>query len=590
MARLSSLRVRLLLLVALVVLPALGLIFYTGWEQRRRAALDAYENAFRLLRLASRNEEELIQDGRDLLVGLAQLSVVRSRDSGACNSLFARLLKQYPRYSNIGAADSEGNVFCSAVPSIEPVNVRASPGFLQPLQVRDFTVGTYQISRITGTAILPLQYPILDPAGRVRVVIFAGLDLGWLNGFAAKAELPPGSTLTLVDRNGTILVWHPNPERWVGKPAPQTSFIRTILGEQTDSTAEAAGLDGILRLYASSPLRRATGAADAYLSIGIPAQVAFAEVDRILKRNLAGLGLVAVLTVVAAWVGGDLFIVRRVNALIGAANRLQAGDLGARAGLPSGGGELHQLARAFDEMAASLETREAEDKCARERLQEYAERLRTLARRLVEVQESERREIARELHDGVGQSLTALGINLNLLRGHLPAEARAGAEARLADSLQLVEQTVGSIRALMAELRPPVLDDYGLLAALRWYGEQVTGRAGLPVEVRGQEKAPRLPSATETVLFRIAQEALTNVVKHAQATRATVTVEETADRVRLTIADDGVGFDPAALPPLREPRGWGLLTMQERAEAVGGRFRVEAAPGQGTRVVVEVSR
>ena len=149
---------------------------------------------------------------------------------------------------------------------------------------------------------------------------------------------------------------------------------------------------------------------------------------------------------------------------------------------------------------------------------------------------------------------------------------------------------MGSIRDLMANLRPPVLDDYGLLAALRWYGEQVTARTGLPVEVWGQEQMPRLSFVAETALFRIAQEALTNVGKHARATHVTVTLEEVPEGLRLTVADDGSGFDPAALPQRRERSGWGLITMRERAEALGGRLRVDSRPGEGTRIVVEVQR
>lgn len=217
-------------------------------------------------------------------------------------------------------------------------------------------------------------------------------------------------------------------------------------------------------------------------------------------------------------------------------------------------------------------------------LTEQRERLRALAIRLAEVEEEERRRLARELHDRVGQSLTALGINLNLLYSQLPAETAARMRARLADCLTLVEETTGHIRDVMGELRPAVLDDYGLLAALHWYGQRFSQRTSLAVAVQGEELTPRLPPAVETALFRIAQEALTNVARHAQASQVTVTLEHVDGGIRLVIADDGVGFDPA----VRRRGGWGLMTMRERAEAVGGRLRLDSAPGKGTRVVVEV--
>jgi len=226
---------------------------------------------------------------------------------------------------------------------------------------------------------------------------------------------------------------------------------------------------------------------------------------------------------------------------------------------------------------------------AAEALQQYTERLRALAARLTEVRETERQRLARELHDQVGQNLTALGINLNIVKSQMPEEA-APVLSRLDDSLALVEQTAERIRDVMANLRPPVLDDYGLVAALHWYGERFAQRTGIAIGVEGEEPVPRLAARVENGLFRIAQEALTNVVKHAQATRVTVTVEVDSGTLRLVVADDGIGFDPAQMAETDVGRGWGLLTMAERAEAVGGHFCVESVPGQGAQVIVEVGR
>jgi len=227
---------------------------------------------------------------------------------------------------------------------------------------------------------------------------------------------------------------------------------------------------------------------------------------------------------------------------------------------------------------------------AQEALQQYTERLRALSARLVEVTEAERQRLARELHDQVGQNLTALGINLNIIRTQMSEEAPASARSRLDDSLSLVEQTTDRIRDVMANLRPPVLDDYGVVAALDWYGEQFARRTDIAVAVQGEEPVPRPAARVETALFRIAQEALTNVAKHAQATQVTVTVEVEGGNLRLVVSDDGIGFDPAQLTEPNGNRGWGLLTMTERAEAVGGHCRIESAPGQGTQVIVDVTR
>jgi len=257
-------------------------------------------------------------------------------------------------------------------------------------------------------------------------------------------------------------------------------------------------------------------------------------------------------------------------------------------------GESKHLAVSYAFVPPNLVMVHTEDITERKRVQEalqrYTERLRALAAQLDEVTEAERRQLARELHDQVGQNLTALGINLNIVRMQMPGEAAAPVRSRLDDSLSLVEQTTERVRDVMAHLRPPALDDYGLLAALHWYGEQFARRTDIAIAVEGEEPVPRLARRVENALFRIAQEALTNVAKHAQATHVRVTVEAEGGTLRLVVADDGIGFDPAHLSEPDEGRGWGLLTMTERAEAVGGSCRIESEPGQGAQVIVEVAR
>ena len=223
-------------------------------------------------------------------------------------------------------------------------------------------------------------------------------------------------------------------------------------------------------------------------------------------------------------------------------------------------------------------------------LRQYMDRLRALTSQLAEVSEAERKQLSQELHDQVGQNLTALGINLNIIRAEASANASASLLSRLDDSLTLVEQTTQRIRDVMADLRPPVLDDYGLVAALKWYGRRFTLRTNIVMRVNGKELSPRLSPRLENVYFRIAQEALTNVTKHAQATMVIATVEERNGSVSLTIADDGIGFNPAHDAKGEGNQGWGIITMMERAEAEGGRCRIESGSEGGTRVIVEVNR
>jgi len=226
------------------------------------------------------------------------------------------------------------------------------------------------------------------------------------------------------------------------------------------------------------------------------------------------------------------------------------------------------------------------EKWAEQELRRYADELRAVSRRLVKAQETERRMLANALHDLVGQNLTALNLNLNIVKSLLSPDPLPAVETRLDDSMKLVEQTVESIRDVMTELRPAVLDDYGLTPVLRWYAEQFAKRTGIATSVIEQGAVPRLPANAEEAFFRIVQEALANVAKYAGAHKAIVTLGNAHQIMCLTVADDGCGFDPAARHAPTRDHGWGLMIMRERAAAVGAHLNVQSIPGCGTQVTV----
>jgi two-component system sensor histidine kinase UhpB len=230
-----------------------------------------------------------------------------------------------------------------------------------------------------------------------------------------------------------------------------------------------------------------------------------------------------------------------------------------------------------------------EQKHAGEALRASAEQLQALSRRLVEIQELERRQFSRELHDRIGQNLTALSINLDILKTELSDVESAGLHSRLDDSAALLEATTGAIENVISELRPPMLDDYGLLPALQWYGNEFAGRTGIEVRVHGDEDMERLTPATEIALFRIAQEALNNIAKHAHAEAVDVRLDCLSTQCVMSVSDDGVGFDSAALSNSKRRPSLGMVTMRERTQAVGGHFEVKSATGHGTQIVVSIA-
>jgi signal transduction histidine kinase len=243
--------------------------------------------------------------------------------------------------------------------------------------------------------------------------------------------------------------------------------------------------------------------------------------------------------------------------------------------------------------AALLVTAERERASAMSELAAAHERARAqrdMIVRVIDAQESERARVARDLHDQIGQSLTSVLLGLRLVEGTLPAERDdlAQVRAHTHEVRGLVVQALDEVRQLAFELRPTVLDDVGVVAALRRLADDVTQRHGVPVAfvLDGLDDDTRLPSEVETVVYRVAQEALTNVVRHAEASCAAVEVAAGTDAVRMTVTDDGVGFQVST----DAQSSLGLAGMAERASLVGGRVQISSGPTEGTVVMLEVPR
>jgi PAS domain S-box-containing protein len=225
-----------------------------------------------------------------------------------------------------------------------------------------------------------------------------------------------------------------------------------------------------------------------------------------------------------------------------------------------------------------------------EQVEGARERLEALSHRLLEVQEAERRALTSELHDRVGQNLTGLSINLQNMKALLPDETAKTLVTKFDDAQALVQDTTRQIRDIMAELHLPELEDYGLAAALETYAERAASRAHLELVADLPDlPTPRLPSDVRIALFRAAQEAISNVLKHAKATQLEVRLEQRDGRVCLMIGDNGQGFDPGAASQ-KTAQTWGLNIMRERIESIGGDVQIESRPGEGTRVTFEVGR
>jgi PAS domain S-box-containing protein len=242
-----------------------------------------------------------------------------------------------------------------------------------------------------------------------------------------------------------------------------------------------------------------------------------------------------------------------------------------------GPAELELIERITHLSGIAIERKQAEDQ-----LRNFAHQLELLSRRLLTAQEAERRHIARELHDEIGQLLTVIKLDL---QGVLRQPGVQSFAPALQESIETVDQLVGKVRDLSLNLRPSMLDDLGLVPALRWYVQRQATHLGLAIDLQLPTSASRLPAEMETACFRIIQEALTNAARHAQATQVKVALSIGPQYAELTVHDNGIGFDVSSTQQSAiAGGGFGLLGMQERAQLVGGAMQITSTPGTGTLI------
>ncbi len=382
-------------------------------------------------------------------------------------------------------------------------------------------------------------------------------------------------------------------------------------------------IDGNGVILASSDAQRVTGSAqkmsgqgEAEVSVLAPLTIAPWSVAirqsetealapvRTMEQRFVIFGLSSLLLALFLSWGMAQSVIRPIARLNTAAQNIAGGDLSQP--IPQlGSDEIGELSRSFDAMRVALKksvdhiqelNRELEAK-VQQRTQQLADSYREierketargeLLRKVLTVQEEERKRIARELHDETSQLLAGLVIRLEAATS-LP-DAAGKIKGMLVDIKSLAVRTIDSVHKIIFDLRPSVLDDLGLLSAIRWYAENRLAEVGIKprIEVTGEER--KLPPQVEIAVFRIAQEAITNIIKHAEAQNVIIGVEFKDSALGIEVEDDGKGFDVSAVSRRADKaQGLGLVGMEERVTLIGGKLNIESQPGSGTHITVEV--
>src|SRR5712691_7126320 len=571
MARWDSIRMRLVLLALVATAPLLILAVVNAFQDLTTARQDAQMEALRVAQLHANLIDEHLQAVDTLLSALSIVVSTESADSQTNEALLRTVAVGLPApFTGVFLGPPTGQVQNRATSELILISLPVSP--------------------TTGVV---LGRPLMGRDGRVAAILNICTRLDRLPRLETR-DLPQGSVVLILDERGVVLAHSPDYDVWVGRDLSDLAYVQQAL-RQRQGRGELVGAGGVMQLSAYTTAARAPW----IVYVGLPSEIVLGSARVALVRNL-WFGVLAMgAAVLLAWLiaGRITAPVRRLAADAAALGR---GDPTRRTHA-AGRDEVSVLAAVFNQMAEDVERHVADlrashlreqdarlaAEAARRQIAEREQRLQDLVRRLQVAQEEERRRVAYEIHDGLAQVAASAHQHLQTYADYYAPNSSRGREA-LQRTVELVQRTVREARRVIAGLRPTALDDFGLATAIRLEVEALRGEGWQATYDEGLMDR-RLPSTTETALFRVAQEALNNVRKHAGPARVAVTLEEHEDVVRLEVRDWGRGIGAAGPQDVPRPgEHLGLIGMQERVGLLGGRCIVRSHPGAGTRVIAEV--
>ncbi|MBV8547696.1 MAG: hypothetical protein JO093_19850 [Acidobacteria bacterium] len=548
-----SIRWWLTILAAALAIPLLSLLAWLYFSQIQREEQEARATALRIARATAGRLREMHADGISLLQRIA----ARQIDGASCASLMA-VIDFDVRDENLFLFDADGHFLCASESEVTLDTTLAESWIARELQANRLRPRVPAMGMLNGRWASILSLPV----NRATLVLLQHPD-------TSASALAPDAMVTIIARDGTIVSRWPSAGSWAGRSIRGT-YLLGISQRRREGIAEAVGVDGVSRQYGFTMLPELGW----YIYAGIPTSSVMEEVRQTFVRGVGGGAIILIAIIIIATILSRA-IERPVAALSRAAEGAAAGAYSQVA--EEGPREIAQLANSFNTM---LRRRLESER----RLLEDERELKALSERMLLVQEEERTRIARELHDDLGQALTALKMDVGgLLAMTTPSASDEPLRTRITNTL---DETVTAVQRISSELRPSTLDDLGLAAAIEAEAARFEQRTGIECELSLPDDPSReVESAAATAIYRIVQEALTNVSRHANASRVELRLRQRPGELLLEIRDDGRGITTAQL---HDPFSLGLIGIRERAGLAGGSVRIEGIAGRGTIVSVRI--
>jgi signal transduction histidine kinase len=579
----TSLRKRLFLTVLVAFLPLAVLVLYVAQDQKNLTMEKILNKTEMLARAAAGEEAQQMESTRHLLAAIADAFLMVPGIRSRLNEFVAGILRQAEGYAGFGVLNPEGHLVAGSGFPAKIQDYSDRQWFKDCLDNKEFAVADYSYEHLPERPVLFLALPAIDRQGKIAAIVFCAVYLDWMNRslFHRLAELPHGSRMILANEAGNVLRYDSDSESWNAPHRFDGLLLRQMI-HTGSGTLSASDEVGVPHIYAFAPFPRSVGNRQDLLVLEVPRKLALGAATRLFARNVALLTLSLTMAALAVWWTSDRIFIRRIRKIVHTSRRLAAGDLDARIGRIGPKDELNHLAAVFDEMAVSLQNRIKKEAQARSSLETSREKLRRLAAHQQEVREQERIRIAREIHDQLGQSLTILKMDLAWLKRKGLDFAPEAAEKAAAMG-DIIDRSLKDLHTVTAELRPILLDDFGLSAAMEWQLEEFQQRSGIHCRLETDGLETDLTADQATALFRIFQETLTNVARHAQATEVTVRLETRDGQLILRVQDNGRGITEAEI---HGSEAYGLLGIRERLYPWRGRVLFEGQAGKGTRVTI----